>query len=234
MTTPHSTSQGEPGRPSTGGAERQTPGFEPTEYAGGYQPGGPRMPFGADLARATWPAVLAAALGSLAVGILLLVWPHATLAVAAVLIGAALIVAGLLRLVDGFSEHDASGGRRAANVVIGLLAILVGIYFIRHYNVTIALLAIVVGLFWVIHGIADLAVGIFAGPFPGRGVTAFAGLLSLAAGLIVLFWPAISLTILVAIIGIWLIVYGVLLAIMAFSLRRGGSTGPGSDQYASA
>jgi len=40
--------------------------------------------------------------------------------------------------------------------------------------------------------------------------------------MIVLFWPAISLTILIAVIGIWLIVYGVLMAVTAFGLRRSG------------
>jgi uncharacterized membrane protein HdeD (DUF308 family) len=83
-------------------------------------------------------------------------------------------------------------------------------------------LAIVVGLFWVLHGIADITVSLFAGPFPGRGLTVVAGILSLAAGVVVLFWPTISLTVLIAVLGIWLIVYGVLMAITAFSLRRFG------------
>lgn len=243
MTTPHSTRPGQPGQPGTGAAtDQETPvpqQPEPGSYGEprtSYPPGAAGMQPSSlpGLARATWPALLAAALGSLAVGILLLVWPKATLVIAAILIGAGLIIAGILRLIDGFADRDASGGRRAANVVIGLLAVIVGLYFIRHYHITIAAMAIVVGLFWVMHGIADLTVGLFAGPFPGRGLTVFSGLLSLAAGLIVLFWPAISLTILVVVLGIWLVVYGVLLAIMAFGLRKAGSSRPGSDQFAAA
>jgi len=176
-----------------------------------------------DFARGTWPAFLAAGLAGLVVGLLLLVWPKATLTIAAVLIGASLVVAGLLRLIDGFTDHDASGGRRAASVVIGLLAIIVGLYLLRHHNVTIAVLAIVVGLFWVMHGIADIAAGLFHGPFPDRGLTVFAGALSLIAGFIVLFWPAISLTFLVAVIGAWLIVYGILMTVLALRLRHGAS-----------
>ncbi len=241
MTTPHSTRPGRDGQPGTGAATDQENPVPPQPGSGssaetgmGYPPGWERRSLGADLARATWPAVLAAGLGSLVVGILLLAWPKATLIIAAVLIGIGLIVAGILGLVNGFTDRAASGGRRAADIVIGLLAIIVGLYFVRHYHVTIAAMAIVVGLFWVMHGIADLAVGLFGGSFQGRGVTIVTGLLSLAAGLIVLFWPAISLTILVAVIGIWLVVYGLLLAFMAFSLRRAGSSGPGPDQLASA
>jgi uncharacterized membrane protein HdeD (DUF308 family) len=166
---------------------------------------------------------MAAAIGAIVLGILLLAWPKATLTIVSILIGASLVVAGLLRLIDGFTAHDASGGRRVAHVLIGLLAIIVGLYCIRHYHVTITALAIIVGLFWILHGLADIAAGLFAGAFPGRGLTLAAGVLSVCAGVIVLFWPTISLTVLIAVIGIWLLVYGAVMAITAFTLRRSGS-----------
>ncbi|HEX5190104.1 MAG TPA: HdeD family acid-resistance protein [Streptosporangiaceae bacterium] len=202
----------------------------------GYAPGSEadEAAFEPDFARTAWPAFMAAGLAAIAVGVMLLAWPKATLAIAAILIGASLIVAGMLRLIDGFTAHDASGGRRVAHVLIGLLAIIVGLYCIRHYHITIAVLAIVVGLFWILHGIADIAAGLFAGPFPGRWLTAAAGVLSLCAGLIVLFWPTISLTVLIAVLGIWLLVYGILMAITAFGLRRAGRTGAESRRLASA
>lgn len=189
---------------------------------------------GREVAAAAWPAFLAAGIGCVVVGAILLAWPKETLTIVAILIGIALIVAGILRLMDGFTAHESSGGRRVASVVVGLIAIILGLYCIRHYHFTIAALAIIVGLFWVIHGIADLAIGVFAGSFPGRGLTMLTGVLSLAAGLIVLFWPTISLTVLVAVIGIWLIIYGVLAAVLAFRLRRSSSGPPGSGQYAPA
>jgi uncharacterized membrane protein HdeD (DUF308 family) len=176
--------------------------------------------FGPDLAAAAWPAFMAAGFGCVVVGIILLAWPKETITIVAVLIGIALIVAGALRLMDGFTSHEASGGKRVASVVIGLIAIILGLYSIRHYHVTITALAIIVGLFWVIHGIADIAVGLFAGKFAGRGFTMLTGVLSLCAGLIVLFWPTISITVFVAVIGIWLIIYGLLAAVMALRLRR--------------
>ncbi|HUC57138.1 MAG TPA: HdeD family acid-resistance protein [Streptosporangiaceae bacterium] len=183
------------------------------------------------LASAAWPAFLAAGIGSVIVGVILLAWPKETLTIVAILIGVALIVAGFLRLIDGFTSHEASGGKRVASVVVGLIAIILGLWCIRHYHFTIAALAIIVGLFWVIHGISDIAAGLFAGRFPGRGITVLSGFLSLAAGLIVLFWPTISLTVLVAVIGIWLIVYGLLAGYLAFRLRRSGpgaiGSGPG-------
>ncbi len=238
MTIPRS--GGGPGNEATGQGNTAAGPGEPgaawpgTQAAPGSQPGmQPGMPpsredraglsgFGADLASAAWPAFLAAGIGCVVVGVILLAWPKETLAVVAILIGVALIVAGILRLVDGFTAHEASGGKRVASVAIGLIAILLGLFCIRHYHFTIAALAIVVGLFWIIHGISDIAAGLFAGPFPGRGLTVFSGFLSLAAGFIVLFWPTISLTVLTAVIGIWLIVYGMLAGYLGFRLRGKG------------
>lgn len=213
-------------------APKPTRPGEPIGYAPAPDAG--QAALGPDFARTAWPAFLAAGLAAIAVGVMLLVWPKATLTIVAILIGASLIVAGLLRLIDGFTAHEASGGRRVAHVLIGLLAIIVGLYCIRHYHVTITVLAIVVGLFWVLHGIADITVGLFAGPFPGRWLTMAAGILSLFAGMIVLFWPTISLTVLIAVLGIWLVVYGILMAITAFGLRRTGGADSGSGRLASA
>jgi len=176
-----------------------------------------------DMASTAWPAFMAAGIGCVVVGVILLAWPSATLTIVAVLIGVALIVVGILRLMDGFTSHEASGPRRVASVVIGLLAIILGLYCIRHYHFTIAALAIITGLFWVIHGIADIATGLFGGPFTGRAFVVLSGVLSLCAGLIVLFWPTISLTVIVAVIGIWLIIYGILAAFLGFRLRRYGA-----------
>jgi uncharacterized membrane protein HdeD (DUF308 family) len=186
----------------------------------------PRL--GPDLASAAWPAFLAAGIGAIIIGAILLAWPKETLTIVAILIGAALIVAGLLRLIDGFTAHESSGGKRVASVVIGLIAVILGLYCIRHYHLTITALAIIVGLFWVIHGISDITAGLFIGRIPGRWLTVLSGVLSLAAGLVVLFWPTISLTVFVAVIGIWLIVYGVIAAVLSFTLRRGGRGDSGS------
>jgi uncharacterized membrane protein HdeD (DUF308 family) len=241
MTAPRPTSPtqppGQPGPPGPGATpqQRQPVAGDSADWqsapAGTYpDAGSPRTGrLSPDFASSAWPAFLAAGLGCLVVGLLLLFWPKATLIIAAILIGASLIVAGLLRLIDGFTAHDAGGGKRTANVVIGLLAIIVGLFCLRHHDITIAALAIVVGLFWVMHGIADIAAGMFAGSFPGRGLTVIAGVFSLIAGIIVLFWPTISIVVLVAVIGIWLVVYGILMTFMALRLRRAGTAVPDQD-----
>ncbi|MGE5131561.1 MAG: HdeD family acid-resistance protein [Gemmatimonadota bacterium] len=172
----------------------------------------------------TWQAIAIAALLLFALGLILLIWPRETVVVAAILIGIALLVTGILRLVQGITAADESGGMRVAYVIIGILAILAGLYGLRHISVTVVLLAFIVGLFWAVHGVVEIVVAVSAPPGSGRGVVAVVGILSLAAGLIVMFWPAISLTILVVVLGIWLLCYGVLLAFLAFQLRTAART----------
>jgi uncharacterized membrane protein HdeD (DUF308 family) len=194
------------------------------------QPGGPEATGGTveerfvagalGLGRQAWLAVLTVAVLTLAVGVLLLAWPKATLTVVAILLGAGLVISGLFRLVEGFAAKDIGGGTRAAYVLIGLVAILVGLYCLRHHDVTIFLLALLVGAFWIVHGVADLGVALTSGPMPGRGLRVIAGLVSIAAGAVVLFWPGISLVLLLTILGAWLIFYGVVLGLLAFRLRR--------------
>ncbi len=189
------------------GAPAGTPGSE--VFPGSQLPGW----------RRSWEALGLAAVVTFALGLVLLVWPRATVVVAAILLGVALLVTGILRLVQGITASEHSGAMRAAYVIIGLLAVLAGLYCLRHLSVTVALLAIIVGLFWVVHGVAEIMVAMTAPPGTGRGLLAFTGVLSLVAGLIVMFWPAISLTVLVVVLGIWLMCDGVLLAVLAFQLR---------------
>jgi uncharacterized membrane protein HdeD (DUF308 family) len=170
-------------------------------------------------AQMSWAAVAIGGLCMIAAGIILLVWPHATLTVIAVLIGLALIASGAIRLYEGFTAREESGAMRTAYVVIGLLAVLAGLYFLRHHALSIWLVAFVAGVYFIMHGIADIGVAASA-RVPGRGLRATLGLFSLAAGIVMVVWPAVTLVLLLTIVGAWLLFYGAALLIMAFSLRR--------------
>ena len=158
-------------------------------------------------------------------GLMLLVWPEATTIVVAVIIGISLLVTGLSRLIEGLIADDADGSVRPAQVIVGLLAEVAGLYCVRHIEVTVSLLAFIVGAFWVLHGVLDLTVAA-AGPGQARGLRLLVGGFSLTAGLSVLFWPAISMAVLLAVIGTWLMFYGLMLAVMAFQFRHLAGTGP--------
>jgi len=176
----------------------------------------------ASAAKASWATVLVGALCMIGLGIVILVWPHATLAVVAILVGAALLVSGIVKLYEGFTDRSESGGMRVAYVVIGLLAVLAGIYCIRHHALSLFLVAFVTGVYFIAQGIADIGVSVAAAGVPGRGVRAVLGIFSLGAGIVIVAWPGPSLVILLTIFAAWLLFYGLVLGWLSFSLRRAG------------
>lgn len=242
MTDPQ-TSQPEPGsrpagttedRPEIPAQGRPAPGESAASDAGPRAPSAGADPraqrratadrgearMAAAIAGMAWPAALLAAIGMIGVGVVLLVWPKATLAVVAILIGAALVLTGLFRLFDGITAAGEGGAMRAADIVIGLLAVIAGLYCLKHHSLTILAVTLVVGVIWVIHGIGDLMTAATMGQAPGRGLRVVTGIVGLAAGLVVLFWPSISLILLLTVLAAWLLFYGLMLAVLAFSLRR--------------
>ncbi len=170
-------------------------------------------------AKKSWWAVVLGAIGLVGLGIALLVWPSASLTVVAILIGAAVLVSGLARLYEGFTASSQSGAMRAGYVVIGLLAVLAGIYLVRHHTLTLFLVAFVTGVYFIAHGISDIGVAI-SGAAPNRGLRGVLGVFSLAAGIIMVIWPSITLVLLLTIVAAWLLFYGCVLFALAFGLRR--------------
>ena len=203
------------------GTVPQQLGYQQERVAGemdtsGYDPGVTAI---SAAARASWGAVLLGGVGMVALGIALLVWPSASLTVVAILIGAALLVSGFVRLFEGFTAHGESGGMRTAYVIIGLLAVVAGLYCIRHHALSLFLVAFVTGVYFIMHGIADIGVSLTA-RVPGRVLRGVLGVFSLAAGILMIAWPGITLVLLLTLVAAWLIFYGLMLAVMSFSLRR--------------
>lgn len=169
-------------------------------------------------ARGTRRITLAAASAMLTLGLLLLSWPYASLVVTAVLLGIALLATGALRLVHAVTADGLVGAHRSAHLLIGILAVLAGIYCLGDITGPVVVLSLVVGLFWVMHGLVDLVAAGRAGP--GRTLVGVIGGLSLLAGLIVIFWPAITVPVMATVMGAWLACYGLLLVVTLLYLRH--------------
>jgi len=161
---------------------------------------------------------LAAAAAMLTLGILLIFGPNDSLGASAVLIGIALVVTGVLRLVRSAAPGGDAGTHRGTHVLIGLLGVLAGIFCVGRMELTAILLSLVVGLFWVMHGLVDLVASGTRGP--GRVLAGITGGLSLLAGGTVIFWPAITVPVLAAVMAIWFGCDGALIAVTAVYLRH--------------
>jgi uncharacterized membrane protein HdeD (DUF308 family) len=171
-----------------------------------------------------WGWILAYGIITLAAGIVALAWPGVTLLVLAVLFGIQLIVAGLFRFVAAFASTDLTSGTRVLLAMLGVLSIIIGLWAVRHVLLTLLALVVLLGIFWVVNGAIEIFTALSHREMPERGWTAFMGILSVIAGIIVLAYPGISLVALAVILGIWLVVFGVMEIVAAFRIRSVGHT----------
>ena len=166
----------------------------------------------------SWQMLLVLGLVMLVIGVLVLVWPTASLGVIAALFGAQLLVLGIVGVVRAIGGHE---GTRALYAILGVLGIIVGILVLRHLVATVAVLTILFGLTWLVSALIDL-IAVIADKrrAAGRGWAIALDVLTILAGIVILVWPAASLVFLTVLIGTWLIVWGVLTSINAFLVRR--------------
>lgn len=167
-----------------------------------------------------WKTMYTLGVVMIILGILVLVWPGATLVVMAVLFGCYLLVAGIMGMVEGFSDRHRSTGMRVAYVVLGVLGVVLGLYCLRRVDVTVLILAFLLSVFWIMRGIVDISTAMTFSGTPGNGWLVFSGVLSVIAGILVLFWPGITLAVLIAFAGAWLLVYGALLLYGGYRLHK--------------
>ncbi|RVW04970.1 HdeD family acid-resistance protein [Rhodococcus spongiicola] len=156
---------------------------------------------------------------TLGLGIAILVWPSATLVVVAVLIAIQVFAFGIIQIVRSFAEVNAPTAARTLTGLSGALAVLLGFLVLRSPLQTLVVIALVIGAWWVFRGVLDLVAG--ATEVPGnRAVSIVLGIISVVAGAIVLLQPELSLGVFVIVVGVWMILYGLIVVASAFLARR--------------
>ncbi len=165
--------------------------------------------------------VVAIGVISVALGILVLVWPQATLLVVAIVFGLQLIAAGAVRIAVTRELPGDPGWVRPASIALGALSIIAGIICLFRPGASLLVIAILIAVGWIAEGIAALAHGFASGRSAGARVFLFIfGALSIIAGIVVAVWPAETLVILTRVGGILLIVIGVAELVTVFVARR--------------
>ena len=168
----------------------------------------------------SWGWVLFFGIVTLILGVLVVIKPRDTIYAFAILLGIWLFVAGLFRIVVAIADHEDTGGARWLMAVLGLLSVIIGILFLRHTDETVTTLAFLIGLFWVVGGIIEFFNAYSDHGSPARVWRIAMGLLALAAGVVTLVVPNLTVNTLAVIMGIWLIIYGLLEIALSLQLRK--------------
>ncbi len=163
-----------------------------------------------------WPALLFMAVITIGLGIVVLVWPSQTLTVISVLLGLQILLLGIFWLISAFGEDAESPGLTG---VVGILLIIGGIVVLRNPFETVTVLATILGVVWIVTGVVQIMESLANRRSDHRLLRALSGLLSLAAGIMVVVWPAPTVTVVAWIAGFYLVIFGLFLAATAFSMR---------------
>lgn len=173
-----------------------------------------------------WGWALAFGVLTVITGILLVVWPHISLLVAAIFFGIQLIISAVFRFIWAFTAPAAHGWARVVMVIVAILSLIAGLILLRDPVMAVFLLGVVLGIYWITTGLLDIFTAVGYAELPRRWLVALMGGLAIVAGIIVLANPVTSLLFLAWVLGIWLIIFGIITAVRAIMIRGGARTAP--------
>ncbi|MBT2485892.1 MULTISPECIES: HdeD family acid-resistance protein [unclassified Microbacterium] len=158
---------------------------------------------------------------ALIAGIVLLVWPVKSGVIITAIFASYLIVAGLIYIGLGIFSGAKGGWARVGHIVLGLLYIVAGVIAFANLEAATATLALVVvifiGISWIVDGVVALSL---LGSDGSRVWTLLYALLSIIAGLIVIFSPLIAGFAFWLLLGISLVALGIVQIVRAITLGK--------------
>jgi uncharacterized membrane protein HdeD (DUF308 family) len=170
------------------------------------------------LARNTWELLLLIGIASVALGVIVLIWPGKTLLVAGVLFGIYLVVSGVGYMFAAFGSHTGAA-MRVLSFLTGAVSLVLGFFCFRDRLESIMLLALWIGISWLFRGMTLFVAALSLDHLPGRGWQVLSGLIIIVGGGVMIISPYNSIAILTLVAGWWLIAIGIIDVISAFQVR---------------
>ncbi|MFN3950309.1 HdeD family acid-resistance protein [Microbacterium sp.] len=157
---------------------------------------------------------------SLVIGLLILIWPGRTAEIAVGIISVYVIIAGLVNI--GIGLFWRSGWTRIGYLALGVLFIVAGIFSFANLSATTAWFGVfigtLVGILWIVEGVVSLTT--VGHESKARAWTIFFAIVSILAGVVLLFSPLLGAVTLFLLIGISLVVLGVFQIVRAIQFGK--------------
>lgn len=165
-----------------------------------------------------WPrwALITFGIISIVAGVMALVWPGVTILALVIVLGIQILVWGVLLVVNAFQ----AGEGRILAVILGVLALIAGTSLFLRPVRNLGAVVLVLSVFWVVGGLIETIESIVD---RGKGWVweLVSGLLSVAAGIVAIVWPEITLFAIAIVAGVWMIMIGGMRLIAAFNKTSG-------------
>lgn len=158
---------------------------------------------------------------SLIVGALILLWPGRTAEVVTAIIAVYVILGGLIYAAVGVFSRSAGGWARVGHIALGVLFVVAGV--VAFVNLTAAALSLaiflglLVGVLWIVEGVVALST---LSDSSSRGWSIFFAVVSILAGIVLLFSPLLGAVVLWWLLGISLVVLGAFQLVRAFTFGK--------------
>jgi uncharacterized membrane protein HdeD (DUF308 family) len=172
------------------------------------------------LSRYWWTLAIRGAI-AVGFGLVALIWPDITLRILVWLFGFYAVVDGLLALAVLIVGGRRVSGRRGWLIVEGIVGIAAGVFTFLWPDITALVLLYLIAAWAVVTGLLEIAAAIILRrELRGEWLLALAGVLSLAFGILLAARPGQGAIAIVSVIGVFAILFGVVLLVLGVRLRR--------------
>jgi uncharacterized membrane protein HdeD (DUF308 family) len=163
-----------------------------------------------------WGWLLALGVIAIVFGIVVLSHAFGSLSSLVWLTGLFLVFMGVAQLVT-----LGRGGPRGAHLGAAAIAIVGGIVLLAWPGETLKVVAFVAGITVLLWGVVR-AFAAFRGPLESRNHEAGVGIALIVLGLLMMVWPGATVTLVGVFVGLIAIVWGVVMVLGSFNLRKAG------------
>jgi len=158
---------------------------------------------------------------AVAVGIIALAWPQVTILALVIVFAVYAFIAAGLQAMRAFSSRTA--GPVFGHLLLVLVDLAAGVIALAWPGPTALVLVLIVGIWAVIAGIAEIAAAFGKGePAGTRAAFIFAGLISVAFGVVLCARPGMGAVALALVFGLFNLIIGIWMIVQGIELRRTG------------
>ena len=176
-----------------------------------------------------WWLIALRGLFALLFGILVLLQPAISLAALLLVLSAYLLVDGISNIIHALRVHELYQ-RWWVMLLEGITSVLAGIIAFVWPDITAIILLYIIAVWAIATGVMEIAASVsLRQEIKNEWLLALSGILSVILGLALLFWPGTGILAVLWLIGIYSILFGVLLLWLGFRLRDWSTTSLGSN-----
>ena len=172
-----------------------------------------------DIFLRSWWVLILRGLFAIALGVIALAWPDITVFVIVTIMGAFLLLDGLIEIWVGFAGRD-HHPEWWTDALLGVLAVVAGVAILAWPGVTAFWLMLFIGASFLIYGALMIYQAIrLRAELANEWLVIATGAAALVLGLGFIVFPRAGATALGLLTGAWLVIFGVLLIAIGWKLR---------------